>query len=171
MGKAADLPDCNKDQIIMAQNLVTSISETTHLVDCSSAVVVSTYRKWCMDSEMTSCQSAVCWPQNIDFRQKQRLCIIHHDKGPQWLESPATATVVTQMACLKPVIDLHPCAHHRQQCLQWAKEYWHWTIEEWKNVTWSNESCFLVNHMDGIHFTVTNHIRSDQEEIFHTETF
>ncbi|KAF8777696.1 hypothetical protein HNY73_014514 [Argiope bruennichi] len=53
MGKAADLSNFDKGQMVTARPLRTSISETPRLVGCSRAVV-STYRKWCMDGETTS---------------------------------------------------------------------------------------------------------------------
>ena len=38
---------------------------------------------------------------------------------------------------------------HRRKCLQWARERRKWTLERWKKVAWSDESRFLLDHMDG----------------------
>ena len=38
--------------------------------------------------------------------------------------------------------------HHRKR-LQGARERWNWTLEQWKKVAWSDESCFLLDHVDG----------------------
>ncbi|XP_042903926.1 uncharacterized protein [Parasteatoda tepidariorum] len=54
MGKAADLSDFDRGQIVMARILGTSISETARLVGCSRSTVVSTYAKWMIDSETSS---------------------------------------------------------------------------------------------------------------------
>ena len=32
--------------------------------------------------------------------------------------------------------------------LQWAQAHQNWTVEDWKNVAWSNESRFLLRHTD-----------------------
>ena len=32
--------------------------------------------------------------------------------------------------------------------LQWVRVHQHWTIEEWKNITWSDISRFLLRHAD-----------------------
>ncbi|GBM71636.1 hypothetical protein AVEN_269189-1 [Araneus ventricosus] len=37
---------------------------------------------------------------------------------------------------------------HRQLCLQGAREHRDWTIDEWKRVAWSDESQFLIHHVD-----------------------
>ena len=38
---------------------------------------------------------------------------------------------------------------NKNKQLQWAHDHQHWTIEEWKNIGWSNESQFLLRHADG----------------------
>ncbi|KFM72688.1 hypothetical protein X975_11519, partial [Stegodyphus mimosarum] len=89
MGKAADLYDFNKGQIITARRLGKSISEMVRLVGCSCAVVVSTYPKWCMDGEMTSFWPAVCRRWHTDSKRQQRLlCIV-------WRDQRATTTEIT----------------------------------------------------------------------------
>uniref|UniRef100_A0A8C4Q1N8 Transposable element Tc1 transposase n=1 Tax=Eptatretus burgeri TaxID=7764 RepID=A0A8C4Q1N8_EPTBU len=38
---------------------------------------------------------------------------------------------------------------HRCKRLQWAREHRNWTLEQWKKVAWSDESRFLLDHVDG----------------------
>jgi len=38
---------------------------------------------------------------------------------------------------------------HRRKYQPWARELQNWTTEQWKKVAWSDESCFLLHHMDG----------------------
>ncbi|GBM85247.1 hypothetical protein AVEN_275110-1 [Araneus ventricosus] len=38
--------------------------------------------------------------------------------------------------------------HHRQLRLQWAREHRDWTMDEWKRIAWSDESRFLIHHVD-----------------------
>ncbi len=40
-------------------------------------------------------------------------------------------------------------AKNRTRRLQFTQAHQNWTIEEWKNVTWSDESRFLLRHSDG----------------------
>ena len=54
MGKAADVSDFDREQIIMARRLGTSISETALIVDCSQSAVVSIYEKWINEGEISS---------------------------------------------------------------------------------------------------------------------
>ncbi|GBM34935.1 hypothetical protein AVEN_41476-1 [Araneus ventricosus] len=38
---------------------------------------------------------------------------------------------------------------HRHLRLQWAREHRDWTMGKWKRVAWSDESRFLIHHVDG----------------------
>ncbi len=40
-------------------------------------------------------------------------------------------------------------AKNRKQRLQFTQAHQNWTIEDWKNVAWSDESRFLLRHSDG----------------------
>ncbi len=40
-------------------------------------------------------------------------------------------------------------AKNRKQRIQFAQTHQNWTIEDWKNVAWSDESRFLLRHSDG----------------------
>ncbi len=40
-------------------------------------------------------------------------------------------------------------AKNRKQKLQFAQIHQNWTIKDWKNVAWSDESRFLLRHSDG----------------------
>ncbi len=40
-------------------------------------------------------------------------------------------------------------AKNRKRSLQFTRAHQHWTIEDWKNVAWSDESRFLLQHSDG----------------------
>ncbi len=41
-------------------------------------------------------------------------------------------------------------AKNRTQSLQFAQAHQNWTIEDWKNVAWSDESRFLLRHSDSV---------------------
>ncbi len=40
-------------------------------------------------------------------------------------------------------------AKNRKQRLHFAQDHQKWTIEDWKNIAWSDESQFLLRHSDG----------------------
>jgi hypothetical protein len=40
-------------------------------------------------------------------------------------------------------------ANNKKMMIQWAHNHQHWTIEEWKNIAWSDKSRFLLHHADG----------------------
>ncbi len=40
-------------------------------------------------------------------------------------------------------------AKNRKRWLQFAQAHQNWTIEDWKNIAWSDESRFLLRHSDG----------------------
>ncbi len=40
-------------------------------------------------------------------------------------------------------------AKNRKRRLQFAQAHQNWTIEDWKNIAWSDESRFLLRHSDG----------------------
>ncbi len=40
-------------------------------------------------------------------------------------------------------------AKNRKRRLQFAQAHQNWTIEDWKNVAWSDESRFLMRHING----------------------
>ncbi len=45
----------------------------------------------------------------------------------------------------------------RKQRLRFTQDHQNWTIEDWKNVVWSDESRFLLQHSDvGSEFGVKN---------------
>ena len=166
MGKAADLSDFNKGQIVMARRLGTSISETARLVGCSRAVVVSTYRKWCMDGETTSRRPAVCRPRRIDSRGERRLLrIVRRDRRATTAEittsyNSGDPDSVSQHTVQRTLLRMglrsrRPkhvpalTARHHQLRLQWSTKYRNCPLEEWKKVAWTDESRFLVQHIDG----------------------
>ncbi len=40
-------------------------------------------------------------------------------------------------------------AKNRKRRLQFAQAHQNWTMEDWKNIAWSDESQFLLQHSDG----------------------
>ncbi|GBN29495.1 hypothetical protein AVEN_142179-1 [Araneus ventricosus] len=73
MGKAADLSEFDRGQIIIAQRLGKRITETARLVGCSRFVVVSIHAKWINDGYSSSRRQGVGGPRVIKENGHRRL--------------------------------------------------------------------------------------------------
>lgn len=166
MGKRKDLSDFDKGQIVMARRLGQSISKTAALVGCSRSAVVSTYQKWSKEGKAVNHRQGRGRPRLIDARGERRLArvvrsnrratvaqiaekvnagsdrkvsehTVHHSLLRMGLRSrrPVRVPMMTPVHCRKR--------------LQWAREHQNWTTEQWKKVAWSDESRFLLHHVDG----------------------
>ena len=51
-------------------------------------------------------------------------------------------------SCRPVSVPMMTPVHYRKR-LQWAHERRNWTLEQWKKVAWSDESRFLLDHVDG----------------------
>ncbi|GBL76573.1 hypothetical protein AVEN_274110-1 [Araneus ventricosus] len=73
MGKAADLSEFDRGQIVMARRLGTSITETAGLVGCSRSAVVGIHSKWINNGEISSRRQGVGCPRVIKEKGRRRL--------------------------------------------------------------------------------------------------
>ncbi|GBN17667.1 hypothetical protein AVEN_275737-1 [Araneus ventricosus] len=73
MGKAADLSEFDRGQIVMARRLGTSITETARLIGCSRSAVVSIHAKWINDGDTSSRRQGVGRPRDIKEKGRRRL--------------------------------------------------------------------------------------------------
>ncbi|GBN56628.1 hypothetical protein AVEN_264037-1 [Araneus ventricosus] len=81
MGKAAHLSEFDRGQIVMAQRLGTSITETARLVGCSRSAVVSIQEKWINDGDTSSRRQDVGRPRVIRERGRRRLSRLVNGPG------------------------------------------------------------------------------------------
>ena len=166
MGKRKDLSDFDKGQIVMARRLGQSISKTAGLVGCSWYAVVSTYQKWSKEGQPVNRRQGHGRPRLIDARGERRLArlvrshrratvaqiaekvnagydrkVSEHTVHRSLLRMGLRSRRPVRVPMLTPV--------HRRKRLQWARERQNWTMEQWKKVAWSDESRFLLHHVDG----------------------
>ncbi|GBM05613.1 hypothetical protein AVEN_202246-1 [Araneus ventricosus] len=73
MGKAADLSEFDRGQIVMARRLGTSITETARLVGCLRSAVVSIHAKWINDGGTSSRRQGDGRPRVIKEKKRRRL--------------------------------------------------------------------------------------------------
>ncbi|GBO39516.1 hypothetical protein AVEN_44454-1 [Araneus ventricosus] len=81
MGKAADLSEFDRGQIVMARRLGTNITETASLVGCSLSAVVSIHSKWINDGDTSSRRQGVGRPRVIKEKGCRRLsCLVKQNR-------------------------------------------------------------------------------------------
>ncbi|GBN34644.1 hypothetical protein AVEN_97129-1 [Araneus ventricosus] len=73
MGKAADLSEFDRGQIVMALRLGTSITETVRLGDSSRSAIVSIHAKWINDGDTRRRRQGVGRPRVIKEKGRRRL--------------------------------------------------------------------------------------------------
>ncbi|GBN37285.1 hypothetical protein AVEN_160868-1 [Araneus ventricosus] len=166
MGKAADLSELDRGQIVMARRLGTSLTETARLVDCSRSAVVSIHAKWIDDGDTSSRRQGVGRPRVIKEKGRRRLFLLVKRNRrltvaqltAQYNAGPSAS--VSENTVQQALLDMGLCSRrptrvplltkrHRQLRLQWAREHRDWTMDEWKRVAWSDEARFLIHLVDG----------------------
>ncbi|GBM73253.1 hypothetical protein AVEN_94694-1 [Araneus ventricosus] len=166
MGKAADIIEFDRGQIVMPRRIEASITETARLVGCSRSAVVSIHAKWINDGDTSSRRQGVGRPRVIKKKGRRRLSRLVKQN---WLQAVAQLTAqynagpsasVSEHTVQRTLLDMGLCSRrptrvplltkrHRQLRLQWAREHRDWTMDEWKRVAWSDESRFLIHHAYG----------------------
>ncbi|GBO11725.1 hypothetical protein AVEN_47671-1 [Araneus ventricosus] len=166
MGNAADLSEFDRGQIVMARRLGTSITDTARLVGCSLSAVVSIHAKWINDGDTSSRRQGVVRLSAIKEKGRRRLsCLVKQNRRQtvvqltvQYKAGPSAS--VSEHTVQRSQLDIGLCSRrptrvplltkrHRQLRLQWAREHRDWTMDEWERVAWSDESRFLIHHVDG----------------------
>ncbi|GBL70882.1 hypothetical protein AVEN_73727-1 [Araneus ventricosus] len=151
----------------MARRLGPSITETSLVVGCSRSAVVSIHVKCINDGDTNSRSQGVGRPSVIKEKGRRRLSrLVKQNRRQtvaqltaQYNASPNTS--VSEHTVQRTLLDMGLCSRrptrvplltkrHRQLSLQWAREHRGWTMDdEWKRVTWSDETRFLIHHVDG----------------------
>lgn len=166
MGKAADLSDFDRGQIVMARRLGTSITETARLVGCSRSTVVSTYAKWMKDGETSSRRHGVGRPHAIQEKGRRRLSrMVKQNRSQTVAQLTAQYNAgpsgnVSEHTVQRTLLDMglrskRPTRvplltkRHRQLRLRWAREHRDWSMDQWERVAWSDESRFVLHDADG----------------------
>ncbi|GBM88474.1 hypothetical protein AVEN_144796-1 [Araneus ventricosus] len=155
MGKAADLSEFDRGQIVMAQRLGTSNTETARLVGCSRSAVVSIHAKLINDGDTRSRSQGVGRPRVIKEKGRRRLFRLVKQNRRQTVAQLAAqynagpSASVSEHTVQRTLLDMRLCSRrltrvpllterHRQLRLQWAREHRDWTLDEWMRVAWSD---------------------------------
>ena len=137
MSKRKDLIHFDKGQIVIAGWLSQSISKTAKVVQgrTSGEPVTGSWAPkahWCM------------WEAKAS------------PSGPIPQKSYCSTNCWESMLAMIDRCQNMLTSVHRWKHLQWAREHQNWTMEQWKKVAWSDESCFLLHHVDSRLATVVD---------------
>ncbi|GBO09270.1 Transposable element Tc1 transposase [Araneus ventricosus] len=151
MGKAADLSEFDRGQIVMARRLGTSITETARLVGCSRSVVVNIHTKWINYDDTSSRRQGVGRLRVIKGKGRRRLSLLVKQNRRQ------TVAQLTAQYNARPSASVSEhkvertllTKRHRQTLLQWVRKHRDWTMDEWRRVAWSDESRVSIRRLPG----------------------
>ncbi len=163
MGKKEDLSDFEHGMIVGVRRAGLSISKTADLLGFSRTNISMVYREWYWKRENIQWAAVVgmkipCWCQRRMgrlFRDDRKATVTkNHSLQPRYAEyisERTTRRTLKQMdySSRRPHRVLLLSAKNKKRRLQFAQDHHNWTIEEWKNVAWSDESRFLLRHSDG----------------------
>ncbi|KAK3522147.1 hypothetical protein QTP70_026962 [Hemibagrus guttatus] len=126
--------------------------------------VVSIYQKWSKEGTVVNRRQGHGRPRLIDARGERRLArVIRSNRQAtvaQIVEevNAGSDRKMSEYTVPHSLLRMGPHSRrpvrvpmltpvHRRKCQQWAREHQNWTMEQWKKVSWSDESCFLLHHM------------------------
>ncbi len=166
MGKKGDLSDFERGMVVGVRRTGLSISQTADLLGFSHTTISRVYREW-PEKEKISSERQLCGRKClVDVRGQRRMgrlvrddrkatltqITTRYNQGMQnTISEHTTHRTLKQMdsSSRRPHRVPLLSAKNRKQRLQFAQAHQNWTIEDCKNVAWSDESRFLLRHSDG----------------------
>ncbi len=163
MGKKGDLSDFERGMVVGARRVYQSISKTADLLGFSRTIISMVYRGWSEKEKMSSERQLCVRKCRVNVRGQRRMdrlvrndrkatvtqITTRYNQGMQnSISERTTRQTLKQMgySSRRPHRVLLLSSKNRKRRLQITQAHQNWTIEDWKNVAWSDESRFLLRH-------------------------
>ncbi len=157
MGKKGDLCDFERGMVV---------SKTSDLLGFSRTTISRVYREWSEKEKISSERQLCGWNGLVDVRGQRRMSRLvsddrkatvtqvttRYNQGMQnTISERTTHRTLKQMGFSSRRPHRVPLlsAKNSTRRIQFTQACQNWTIEDWKNVAWSDESWFLLRHSDG----------------------
>ncbi len=157
MGKKGDLSDFERGMVVGARRTGLSISETADLLRFSHTTISRVYREWSEQEKISSERQLCGWKCLVDVRVQRIIVRLVRD------DRKATVTQITTRynQGVQKTISEHTTlrtlkkmgsssrrphrvpllsAKNRTRRIQFTQAHKNWTIEDWKNIAWSDGS-------------------------------
>ncbi len=174
MGKKGDLSDFEHGMVV-GQKLHLVISKTADLLGFSRTTISRVYRER-SDKEKIMQWVAVVWTKMPCWGQRRMARLVRsyrkvtvtqittrYNQGMQnTISEHTTHRTLKQMGSSSRRPHRVPLlsAKNRKRRIQFTQDHQDWTIEDWKNVAWSDESEFGVKNMKAwIHLAFSQRFR------------
>ncbi len=165
MGKKGDLSHFERGMVVDIRWAGLTILKTADLLGFSCTTISRVYRQW-LEKEKTSSEWQLCGQKClVDVRGQRRMgrlvrddrkatvtqITTRYNQGMQNTISECTTRwTLKQMGYSSRRPHRVPLlsAKNRKRRIQFTQAHRNWTIEDWKNAAWSDESRFLLLHSD-----------------------
>ncbi len=165
MGKKGDLSDFESGMVFGARRAGLSISKTADLLGFSCTTISRVYRDGSGKEKISSERQLCGWKCLVDVRGQRRMARLVRDDRKATvtqittrynqgmlniISEPTTHRTLKQMGYSSRRPHRVPLlsAKNRKRRLQFTQAHQHGTIEDWKNVVWSDKSLFLLRHQN-----------------------